>query len=90
VPPVTRHFRASVAYRLCLVAEGAFDGMLSLRQAWEWDIAAGALIASMAGATVTNRLGEPLRFNAETPRSNGILVAAPLLHDALLAQLRPF
>lgn len=89
VPQVTRHFRASVAYRLCLVAEGAFDGMLSLRQAWEWDIAAGALIASMAGATVTNRLGEKLRFNAETPRSNGILVAAPILHDALLAQLKP-
>jgi myo-inositol-1(or 4)-monophosphatase len=43
----------------------------------------------MAGATVTNRLGEPLRFNAETPRSNGILVAAPILHDALLAQLKP-
>lgn len=88
-PEVARHFRASVAYRLCLAAEGAFDGMLSLRQAWEWDIAAGALIASMAGATVTNRLGEPLRFNAETPRSNGVLVAAPALHNALLAQLKP-
>ena len=33
VPPVTRGFRASVAYRLCLVADGSFDGMLSLRQA---------------------------------------------------------
>jgi len=88
VPDVTRHFRASVAYRLCLVAEGEFDGMLSLRQAWEWDIAAGALIASAAGASVTNRMGEPLRFNAETPRSNGVLVAAPGLHAALLAQLK--
>jgi len=88
VPDVTRHFRASVAYRLCLVAEGEFDGMLSLRQAWEWDIAAGALIASAAGASVTDRMGEPLRFNAETPRSNGVLVAAPGLHAALLAQLK--
>lgn len=89
VPDVTRHFRASVAYRLCLVADGAFDGMLSLRQAWEWDIAAGALIASRAGAAVTNRLGEAIRFNAQTPRSNGVLVAAPGLHAVLLAQLRP-
>ena len=89
VPEVTRHFRASVAYRLCLVAEGEFDGMLSLRQAWEWDIAAGALIAGMAGATVTNRLGEPLRFNAETPRSNGVLVAALGLHAELLGRLKP-
>lgn len=89
VPAVTRHFRASVAYRLCLVAEGAFDGMLSLRQAWEWDIAAGALIAANAGASVTNRQGAALHFNSKTPRSNGVLVAAPGLHSALLRQLRP-
>ncbi len=89
VPDVARHFRASVAYRLCLVADGAFDGMISLRQAWEWDIAAGALIASRAGATVTNRQGSPLHFNAESPRSDGVLVAAPGLHGALLARLKP-
>ncbi|MEO6300784.1 MAG: 3'(2'),5'-bisphosphate nucleotidase CysQ [Paracoccaceae bacterium] len=89
VPDVTRHFRASVAYRLCLVADGAFDGMISLRQAWEWDIGAGALIADRAGATVTNRLGAPLHFNAELPRSNGILVATPGLHCELLARLKP-
>ena len=88
VPDVTRHFRPSVAYRLCLVAEGAFDGMLSLRQAWEWDIAAGALIAAQAGAAVTNRRGEALRFNMEPPRSNGVLVAAPGLHGELLARLK--
>ncbi len=89
VPDVTRHFRASVAYRLCLVADGSFDGMLSLRQTWEWDIAAGALIASRAGAAVTNRQGAALHFNAQVPRSNGVLVAAPGLHRALLAQLKP-
>ena len=88
VPAVERHFRASVAYRLCLVAEGAFDGMLSLRQAWEWDIAAGALIAARAGAAVTNRAGEAIRFNAEVPRSDGVLVAAPGVHRDLVAQLR--
>jgi myo-inositol-1(or 4)-monophosphatase len=85
---VTRHFRASVAYRLCLVADASFDGMISLRQAWEWDIAAGALIADRAGATVTNRTGAPLHFNAELPRSNGVLVAAPGLHRDLLARLK--
>ena len=88
VPEVTRHFRASVAYRLCLVADGGFDGMISLRQAWEWDIAAGALIADRAGASVTNRLGAPLHFNAELPRSNGVLVAAPGLHRELLMRLK--
>ena len=87
-PPVRRFFRASVAYRLCLVADGSFDGMLSLRQAWEWDIAAGGLIALRAGASVSNRLGDALRFNAETPRSNGLLAAAPGLHQGLLARLK--
>jgi myo-inositol-1(or 4)-monophosphatase len=89
-PRVERHFRPSVAFRLCLVAEGAFDGMLSLRQAWEWDIAAGALIASRAGARVTNRLGEAIAFNAPVPRSNGIIAAAPGVQAELLARIAPY
>lgn len=87
-PRVERHFRPSVAFRLCLVAEGAFDGMLSLRQAWEWDIAAGALIAERAGARVTNRRGEAIDFNAVVPRSNGVVAAAPGVHAGLVARLR--
>lgn len=47
VPEITRSFRASLAYGLA--AEGRFDGMLTLRDAWEWDIAAGSLIAEQAG-----------------------------------------
>lgn len=89
VPDLKRSFRASVAYRLALVAQGRFDGMLSFRQGWEWDIAAGALIATRAGATVTNRLGAPLTFNNPDPRSNGLIAAAPGLHSALLAHLQP-
>gem|GEM_PF-64546 len=53
VPPFKRHFRSSLAYRLCLVADGQFNGMLTLRPTWEWDIAAGTLIASEAGAAVS-------------------------------------
>lgn len=88
VPDVTRSFRASVAYRLALVAQGRFDGMLSFRQGWEWDIAAGSLIAARAGATVTDRHGKPLQFNAPIPRADGLLVAAPGLHAALLQRLK--
>ena len=89
VPEVTRHFRASVAYRLCLVAEGAFDGILSLRQAWEWDIAAGGLIAETAGAIVSDRSGNRLTFNRQPPQSNGTLAASPGFHAELLARLKP-
>lgn len=88
VPDVARSFRASLAYRMCLVAEGQFDGMLTLRDAWEWDIAAGALIAARAGAAVTDRFGGGLRFNALSPRAAGVVAAAPGLHGALMARLR--
>ena len=87
VPDLKRSFRASVAYRLALVGQGRFDGMLSFRQGWEWDIAAGALIASRAGAAVTDRHGAALTFNNPTPRADGLIAAAPGLHAALLARL---
>lgn len=87
VPDVKRAFRASVAYRLALVAQGRFDGVLSFRQSWEWDIAAGALIATRAGATVTDATGNPIRFNQPVPRANGLIAAAPALHAALLQRL---
>lgn len=87
VPDLKRSFRASVAYRLALVAQGRFDGMLSFRQGWEWDIAAGDLIARRAGATVTDAKGLPIRYNRPVPRANGLVAAAPALHTALLQRL---
>lgn len=89
VPPLKRSFRSSLAYRLCLAAEGRHDAMLTLRPAWEWDIAAGALIAERAGCTVTDPQGRALALNAEVPRATGIIAANPSLHGALLAALRP-
>ncbi|MEO1238439.1 MAG: 3'(2'),5'-bisphosphate nucleotidase CysQ [Pseudomonadota bacterium] len=88
VPPddMTRKFRPSLAYRLAAAGEGRFDAMLTFRDAWEWDIAAGTLIASEAGATVTDRNGTALRFNATRPKTPGVLVAPPMLHKALLSR----
>ena len=87
VPPVTRAFRPSLAYRLCLVAEGRYDAMLTLRPAWEWDVAAGALIAAEAGAGVSDRHGAVPVFNARHPATDGLVVAGAALHGALLARL---
>lgn len=87
VPPVRRAFRPSLAYRFCLVAEGRHDGMLTLKDAWEWDIAAGALIAARAGAVVTDRNGGALAFNREVPQAAGVIAAAPGLHADLVARL---
>ncbi|EKE44911.1 inositol monophosphatase [Oceaniovalibus guishaninsula JLT2003] len=87
VPAFQRHFRSSMAWRLALIGEGRFDAMLTLRPAWEWDIAAGALIAAEAGAAVTDRHGAALVLNSADRRANGILAAPPGLHRALLARL---
>lgn len=66
-------FRSSLAYRMCLVASGRFDAMITFRPSWEWDIAAGALIISEAGGKVVDQTGEPLRFNNKTPKTNGVI-----------------
>ena len=88
VPPtdIKRSFRPSLAYRLAAAGEGRADGMLTFRDAWEWDIAAGALIAEEAGATVTDRFGAPLAFNAVRPMTRGVIAAPPGLHAALMAR----
>ncbi len=86
-PALDRHFRPALAYRLCLVADGSFDGVLSFRPCWEWDIAAGSLIAQRAGAFATAPKGDPLEFNAPDPRSTGLWAAPPDLHRALSARM---
>lgn len=79
-PPagLTRHFRSSLAYRLCLAAQGRFDAMMTLRPSWEWDIVAGALIVAEAGGVVTDQTGATLRFNNPHPQVNGVLAGGPV------------
>lgn len=88
-PPLDRHYRPSLAYRLSLVGQGRFDSMLTLRPSWEWDIAAGALIVTEAGGRITDRTGAPLRFNNAHPALNGVVAAGPQLHRALADRLGP-
>ncbi len=89
LPPVQRRFRSSLAYRLALVAEGRFDAMLTLRDTWEWDVAAGSLIVAEAGGTVTDRYGRGPSFNNPTPKLPGILTAGPDIHRGLSRHLIP-
>ena len=87
VPDLHRSFRTSLAYRLCLVAEARHDGMLTFRDTWEWDIAAGVLICECAGAVVSDRHDRKLRFNEGHPKTAGVIAAAPGLHRAITARL---
>lgn len=87
VPPVDRHFRSSIAYRMALIAEGRFDAMITLRDSWEWDIAAGDLLIREALGQVTDRFGAPLQFNNPHPQTKGVLAANGPLHAALYDRL---
>lgn len=89
LPPFKQAFRSSLAYRLCLVAQGRFDAMLTLRPSWEWDIAAGALIVAEARGKVTDQAGQPLRFNNLRPLVPGVIAAGHELHASLAARLEP-
>ena len=88
-PDLKRAFRSSLAYRMSLVAGGSFDGMLTLRPSWEWDIAAGTMIVTEAGGKVTDQHGAPLRFNNAHPQVPGVVAGGELLHRALLDRLEP-
>jgi myo-inositol-1(or 4)-monophosphatase len=69
----------SAAIDLCYVAAGRFESFWELALG-PWDLAAGALIAREAGATVTDRRGDPDFL--KPPYS--ILAANPILHPQLL------
>lgn len=86
-PPVDHKFLNSLVYRHCLVAEGRYDLAFTLRQAWEWDVAAGELIASEAGAAVSTTTGARHRYNAAHPRMPGVIIGPSALHAQVLARL---
>ncbi len=84
LPTLERTYRHALQWRLCLIASGAYDLMATMRDAFEWDVAAGALIATEAGAAITDRDGEAMVFNSPSGKVPGILTAPPVLHDALI------
>jgi len=87
VPNLERHFRPSLAFRLCLVADGRFDGMLTLRDTWEWDVAAGDLIVSEAGGRVSDRQNQSPRYNNATPMLDGMIAAPKPVHAEIMRAL---
>ena len=88
-PPLDRHFRSSLAWRFCLVAEGRFDTMVTFRDSFEWDIAAGALIAAEAGAVVTDGLGREMRLNSADGMQPGVIAAPASLHREIMRYRKP-
>ena len=69
------------------MANGEFDGMLTLRPTWEWDVAAGCLIVSEAGGLATDRTGAGAVFNSAGGQLNGIVASNSDIHFGLIGGL---
>lgn len=75
-----------IAYGLAVVGSKRLDGLVSSIKT-PWDVAAGSLIASEAGAKVTDLFGNPVeRWDKE---ANGILAAPARIHAFLLETIAP-
>ena len=88
-PPMRYEKRNAIAYRMALVAAGAFDAAIALTPKWDWDICAGALIAQEAGAVVSDHHGHPWRFNQPDPRQNSLICSTPALHPLIVRRTAP-
>lgn len=77
-----------IALRMAMVAANEADLVAGLRLSGEWDLAAADLIAQEAGATVTDALGDPIRYNKPDPRVIGVLCGVPAVHMAGLPRVQ--
>jgi myo-inositol-1(or 4)-monophosphatase len=85
LPRLCQSSRASLALRLCSVAEGAADAALALSFKHDWDLAAGDLMVCEAGGKVSDLAGCPLRYQWPNTRRSGFIAATPAVHAAMLA-----
>ncbi|MCR9269707.1 MAG: inositol monophosphatase family protein [Henriciella sp.] len=74
--------------RLCWVASGKYDAVLTLWRKSDWDLAPGALIVEEAGGIATTHLGEPYLFNRGEPAQRSLLAAGKALHSLLSARVK--
>ena len=87
-PQMRVEARSSTAYRMCLVASGAFDAALALVAKADWDLAAGDLIAREAGAYVGDHLGRPFTYNGQIPAQHSLVCATPGLVPLILDRVQ--
>jgi myo-inositol-1(or 4)-monophosphatase len=78
----------SIALRMAMVAAGEADFVATIGQGHEWDIAAAQLIATEAGAIVTDVNGAQITYNSPDSEVYGMLAAAPGVHADALAVIK--
>ena len=78
----------SMAYRLCMAAQGAVDFAVASENAHDWDIAAADLILEEAGLRLVEPAGVPLLYNTERIRREMLLAAPHALAPRLIEAFR--
>ena len=87
-PDMQVSIRNSMAYRIALVAAGRRDATVSFTPKSDWDLAAASLIASEAGAVITDLNGDAFQFSKQHVTENGVICAGEALHALLLKQVK--
>lgn len=77
----------SMAYRIVRVASGQDHATVAFTPKSDWDIAAAHLIATEAGAVITNLWGQTPRYNQDSLSGFGVICAGPQLHALLKGRL---
>ena len=86
-PPMRVEQRNSTAYRMCVVASGAFDAAITLVQKHDWDLAAADLVATEAGCFVGDHTGAAFVYNRARPLQANLICAAPGLAPLILERV---
>lgn len=84
LPHLEHVFANSSIYRLAQIASGDADIALAMKPKWEWDVAAGALLITEAGGSITGLAGLTLRFNSPEAKVQGFLAGSAKLHQMLV------
>jgi myo-inositol-1(or 4)-monophosphatase len=87
-PPMEVATPNSMAYRIALVACGAFDASVSLSATHDWDLAAADLIVREAGGLISSHQGNILRYNRATAAQPSVVAAGRALHEAILSRIK--
>lgn len=85
-PPMVIETPNSIAYRIALVACGAFDAAITLAATHDWDLAAADLIVREAGGLISSHEGNVLRYNRADANQPSVVAAGRALHEAILSR----
>ncbi|MAI88912.1 3'(2'),5'-bisphosphate nucleotidase CysQ [Ponticaulis sp.] len=77
----------ATAYRMALVADGRWDAVVVLRNKFDWDVAAAALIIAEAGGAVSCHIGDEFLFNQKVALQRSLIAGGPVIHEQIVARM---